>query len=405
MNAAIVNLIFVVGLGIPFAALLLRLFFKNSILFKMGLLWATNIILATISTKLAAAFPEQYPQYIALPTGMALSAILIYFVYKGIKKPLADSLKNVELLSKGELNIDINEQDLLRKDELGVLARSLGNLSQVLKQSIGNITNISMQINSASSQLRATADDLSSGTSTEAASIEEISSSMEEMVVSIRNNAENSNRTNEIAREANQSVNEGNGSAQVAISALNEITDKVRIINDIAFQTNILSLNAAVEAARAGEHGRGFAVVANEVRKLADRSKAAANEIEQMSNNAVKISQNASKKLNESIPLMETTTELTAQINSASSEQGLGAQQINNAISEININIQSNATTAEEMSASAEELEKYADELIENISFFKMKESALLKKDTNGIKTNKGKGTWINLGMKEAVCL
>jgi methyl-accepting chemotaxis protein len=388
MNAAIVNLIFVVGLGIPFAALLLRIFFKNSILFKMGLLWATNIILATISTKLAAAFPEHYPQYIALPTGMGISAILIYFVYKGIKKPLADSLKNVELLSKGELNIEINEDDLLRKDELGVLARSLGNLSMVLKESIGNISNISLQINSASTQLRATANDLSSGTSTEAAAIEEISSSMEEMVVSIKNNSDNSIRTNEIARKANESVNEGNDSAQSAIGALNEITQKVKIINDIAFQTNILSLNAAVEAARAGEHGRGFAVVANEVRKLAENSKIAANEIEQMSNNAVKVSQNASRKLNESLPLMGSTTELTSLISTASNEQGLNANQINNAISEINVNIQSNATTAEEMSASAEELEKYAEELIKNIAFFKMKNNYMLKKEKNPEKSN-----------------
>lgn len=391
MNSVFKDILLVLGVGIPLAIFVLWLLFKRSILFQMGALWAINLLVIVISTKLTDSFPEQYPQSISLPAGMLVSIFLIYLVYKRIHKPLQKSLKNVETLSNGDLDILIDQQDVLRNDELGILAKSLGKLSGTLMSVIGNIMNVSLQVNSASSQLRATSTDLSSGTSREAVSIEEISSSMEEMVVGINSNGENSARTKGIAFQANQSVIEGNRAAQKAIKTLKEITEKIKIVNDIAFQTNILALNAAVEAARAGEHGRGFAVVANEVRSLAERSKFAANEIEEMSKSASEISEQASEKLNMSIPLMETTTELVSSISSSSSEQGLGAQQINQAISEININIQSNATTAEEMSASAEELEKYAGELIENISFFKLKKEQNAKGATGKAKLKKEK--------------
>lgn len=364
------SILIILGIGIPFAIALLRLVFKNSILFNIGSLWATNLFVIIVNTKIADFYPELYPQYISLPVGLITTTFFIYLLYKRIKKPLNDSFSNVKKLTVGNLQIEIAEEQRKRKDELGILSQSIELLSEKMKNIIGGIQNVSAQIQNSSSQLRSTSNELSSGTSTEAASIEEISSSMEEMVESINNNSDNSIQTNKIASDANLSVNEGNQSAQVAIKALQEITEKIKIIDEIAFQTNILSLNASVEAARAGEHGRGFAVVANEVRNLAERSKTAAQEIEEMSNKASEISIRASQKLNSSIPLMESTTELIASISTASNEQSISAEQINNAISEINLNIQSNATTAEEMAASAKELERYADMLNESIAFF-----------------------------------
>ncbi|MGF7140950.1 methyl-accepting chemotaxis protein [Roseimarinus sediminis] len=372
MNEVFKDIIIVLGIGIPTAIVVLRILFKNSILFNIAALWVINLFILVVSTKLTDAFPEAYPQMMSLPFGMGISAFLIYLVYKQIRKPLDSALKNVEELSKGNLLIEINTTDQQRNNELGILARSLGSLSENLMSSIGSIKNISMQVNQASLQLRATSDSLSLGTSSEAASIEEISSSMEEIVVSTSSNTEGAERTNSIALEANASVKEGNSAALNAIGVLNNITEKIEIINDIAFQTNILALNAAVEAARAGEHGRGFSVVAAEVRNLAERSKKAAAEIIELSKSAASVSQNASEKLAGSIPLMETTTELISSIYASSREQGAGAEQVNNAIGEINLSIQSNATTAEEMSASAEELEKFAAELIESISIFNM---------------------------------
>jgi methyl-accepting chemotaxis protein len=393
INPLLKDILITIGVGIPFAIIVLRLLFRKSIIFTIGTMWAANIFLIVVNTKLTEQYKDAYPQYISLPTGIIITSVFIYLLYKYIKKPLNDSFKNVELLTAGNLNVEIDDKQMHRNDELGMLAKSLSKLSITLKNSIIGIQSISQQINSASAQLRATSEDLSSGTSSEAASIEEISSSMEEMVVSINNNSENSGRTNKIAREANSSVSEGNQSAQVAITALKEIAEKIKIIDDIAFQTNILSLNASVEAARAGEHGRGFAVVAGEVRSLAERSKKEANEIAEMSKHATLISEQAGEKLNSSIPLMVSTAELISSITAASSEQSMSAEQINSAINEINLNIQSNATTAEEMSASAEELEKYAAELKENIAFFNTQNENINNKGNTGGNNEKKTGS------------
>jgi len=349
----------------------LRLLFKKSILFWIGSMWATNIFFIIINTKITATFKEFYPQYLSLPAGILVSSFFIFLLYRRIKKPFEEAINTIEKLADGHLEIKSDNNLSDRNDELGKLSNAITKLSSNLIDAINNIINISLSINSSSTQLRATSDVLSSGASTEAASIEEITSSMEEMVVNISTNSENAMQTEKFAYKANDSVKIGNGSALNALNIMKEITTKIKVVDEIAFQTNLLSLNAAVEAARAGEHGRGFAVVANEVRKLAENSKIAAKEIETLSTQAAQISNQASLELNAIVPVMEKTTELVSTISVSSKEQGLGAEQINNAILEINNSIQSNATTAEEMSASAEELEGLARELVRSISFFK----------------------------------
>jgi methyl-accepting chemotaxis protein len=158
---------------------------------------------------------------------------------------------------------------------------------------------------------------------------------------------------------------------EISLKSIQAIASKITIITDIAFQTNILALNAAVEAARAGEHGRGFAVVASEVRKLAEHSKQAADDINVLSRTCVTSTENAKSLIDKLVPEIEKTIRLIAEIVAATNEQNAGTNQINNAIHQLNQITQQNAAVSEEMASDVEELAKESAVLKESISFFK----------------------------------
>ncbi len=199
---------------------------------------------------------------------------------------------------------------------------------------------------------------------------------MEEMAANVKQNAENASQTETIARQSAQDAEASGIAVGRAVEAMQTIAQKITIVQEIARQTDLLALNAAVEAARAGEHGRGFAVVASEVRKLAERSQAAAAEIGTLSADTVKAAQQAGDMLGKLVPDIKKTAGLVEEITAACREQDVGSGQINQAIQQLDKVTQQNASASEQVSATSEELATQAEKLQATIAYFRLAEAS-----------------------------
>jgi len=289
-----------------------------------------------------------------------------------IIKPLEVATTKLNELAEGNLNVHIDKEMTEYKNEVGTINISIVKLSGNLKNTLKSIKSNSDILMNQGNELTVFSNHLTERANRQASSLEEISAAMEQMVANIEQNTENSKQTEKIVIQANTSVKEVNKSSEIAVQAMKDIALKIQIINDIAFQTNILALNAAVEAARAGEHGRGFAVVAAEVRKLAERSKIAADEIHNVSQHGVNISEESGNQLKAITPEIDKTARLIQEITAASIEQNSGASQVNSSIQLLNDQTQENAISAEKMTSTAKNLNNSALELKESLSFFKL---------------------------------
>jgi methyl-accepting chemotaxis protein len=241
-----------------------------------------------------------------------------------------------------------------------------------LAQVVGEVRGSSSGLADASGQVSATAQALSQGTSEQAASVEETTSSLEQMSASIAQNAENGRQTEQIASKGAHDAEESGKAVSQTVGAMKSIADKISIVGEIAYQTNLLALNAAIEAARAGEHGKGFAVVATEVRKLAERSQAAAKEISELARSSVGLAERTGQLLQDLLPSIRKTAELVQEVTAASLEQSTGVGQLNNAMAQVDQVTQRNASAAEELSSTSEQMASQAAALKEQVSYFRL---------------------------------
>jgi len=295
-----------------------------------------------------------------------------------LKKTAINAIaQSLDQLEKGFLNTRvIGEFDA----EFNIIRDNLNSAVARLEESMSNILAAADASEAAAGQINSAAQSLSQGATEAAASVEETSASLEEMVATIAQNTENSASTSEIASDAALKATEGGDAVAETVKVMQEISQKIELVEEIAYQTNLLALNAAIEAARAGEHGRGFAVVASEVRELAERSRQAAQEIGGLSNRSVLVSEKAGNLLKIIVPVIQKTAELVQEVNAASQQQQTGVGQIQISMRQLDTVTQTNASSAEELASTAEELNAQAVSLQDVVQFFTIGETAASKK-------------------------
>jgi methyl-accepting chemotaxis protein len=298
---------------------------------------------------------------------VAVAAAL--WIALSINRGLRNAVTAVQNVAEGDLT---TLATITTRDEIGDLLGYVNTMIERLRGVVGDALAASDNVSSGSQELSSSSEQLSQGATEQASAAEQASASMEEMASNIKQNADNAAQTEKIARQSSRDAETSGQAVSRAVGAMRTIAQKISIVQEIARQTDLLALNAAVEAARAGEHGKGFAVVASEVRKLAERSQAAAAEISALSGDTVQVATDAGEMLNRLVPDIQKTAELVAEISAACREQDVGAAQINEAIQQLDRVTQQNASASEEMSSTSEELAAQAEELQASIAFFKV---------------------------------
>jgi len=314
-------------------------------------------------------------------TAYTVMVMIVIFVAIGfallvtrlVTKGLNSAVKAAQELSQGNLDITINANST---DEVGRLQQAVQSMVELLSKVINDVRTETESLTLSSKEISQTANSLSMSSSQQAANVEETSASLEEMTATIAQNTDNASLTNDTAQSSSSRATEGGEAVNNTIQAMKQIEDRIGIIEDIAYKTNLLALNASIEAARAGEHGKGFAVVADEVRKLAERSQDSAQEIVELTKNSVGVANHAGEMIQTIVPEIQKTASLVQEISSSSDEQASSVIQLNEVMGNLDKIAQQNAASSEELAASAEKMSEQANNLQNAISFFQISKTA-----------------------------
>lgn len=323
--------------------------------------------------------------------GLTLFAVLIggaiaIFLTRQLLRELGAEPRQVKVFAEAIGRGELTTQPYLKKGDTSSIMASQVAMSKQLQAIVAQVRSSAEAVASNSEQIAEGNNDLSSRTEEQASALAETASAMEQLNSTVKLNADNSQQASQEAASASKTAIQGGEAVHQVVATMNdlnkssqEIAGIISTIDAIAFQTNILALNASVEAARAGEHGRGFAVVAEEVRKLAQRSADAAREINDLiSNNLERVNhgnaraEEASKSTEDIVAAIERVTKIMQEISHASAEQSTGVQEVGQAITEMDQVTQQNAALVEESANAANHLRQNAHQLLHAMSVFKL---------------------------------
>jgi methyl-accepting chemotaxis protein len=351
----------------------------------VGKWWAYNEKLALAATEAAAAAYTRvlWTFTIASVVGLVIGAGAALIITRSITRPVLKASEAVRAVASGDLTQRLHADS---RDELGQLLGSLDEMTQNLARMVSGVRQGCEQINVAAAEIAQGNADLSARTESQASSLQQTAASVEQMASQIKANADNARQADQLANRASEVAGAGGAAVGEVVTTMDAISASSRKISDIigtidgiAFQTNILALNAAGEAARAGEQGRGFAVVAGEVRLLAQRSAEAAKEIKSLIGDSVgKVESGSTQVLTarETIGQMvnevRKVTDLVGEITVSSREQSEGVAQINVVVSQLDQATQQNAALVEQTAAAAESMRAQTTRLTEAVAVFRV---------------------------------